>query len=237
MKNPETPDTGWRGSPDVWLQAAHDLLVENGIDAVRILPLAKRLNIARTSFYWHFKDRETLLAALADRWAARTTAGLIAATTAYADTKAEAMLNLISCFLDDTAFDSRLEFAIRSWALQDSAIMARLNAEAGIDITPVAAGPASITVEFLPRRQLQAVVPQAACFVVPRVTSLGMSRDEDALPGRQPPEDVVAQLLRSLLERPPAELTDLPGLGPARACALAAALELWCRRNAVCAAC
>jgi AcrR family transcriptional regulator len=135
MKNPETPDSGWRGSPDVWLQAAHDLLVENGIDAVRILPLAKRLNIARTSFYWHFKDRETLLAALADRWAARTTAGLIAATSAYADTKAEAMLNLISCFLDDTVFDSRLEFAIRSWALQDSAIMARLNTEDDARIT------------------------------------------------------------------------------------------------------
>lgn len=52
-----------------------------------------------------------------------------------------------------------------------SRLLARLNAEAGIDITPVAAGPASITVEFLPRRQLQAVVPQAACFVVPRVSS------------------------------------------------------------------
>jgi AcrR family transcriptional regulator len=122
-------ETGWRGSPEVWLQAAHDLLVESGVDAVRIQPLAKRLNIARTSFYWHFKDRETLLAALADRWAARTTAGLIAACAAYADSKAEAMLNVISCFLDDSAFDSCLEFAIRSWALQDAAIMARLHIE------------------------------------------------------------------------------------------------------------
>ncbi|RDZ26854.1 RadC family protein [Lysobacter silvisoli] len=32
--------------------------------------------------------------------------------------------------------------------------------------------------------------------------------------------------LRALLERPPAQLRDLPGLGPARACRLAAALEL-----------
>ncbi len=102
MTDHPQPDSGWRGSPDVWLQAAHDLLVESGVDAVRIQPLAKRLNIARTSFYWHFKDRETLLAALADRWAARTTTGLIAACAAYADTKAEAMLNVISCFLDDS---------------------------------------------------------------------------------------------------------------------------------------
>lgn len=35
--------------------------------------------------------------------------------------------------------------------------------------------------------------------------------------------------LRTLLERPPAELVALPGLGPARACALAGALELGTR--------
>ncbi len=52
-----------------------------------------------------------------------------------------------------------------------SRLLTRLRAEAGIDITPVAAGPASITVEFVPRRRLQALVPQAACFVVPRISS------------------------------------------------------------------
>lgn len=40
--------------------------------------------------------------------------------------------------------------------------------------------------------------------------------------------DLLAQYgpLRALLERPPAALAELPGLGPARVCALAAALEL-----------
>ena len=122
-------ETGWRGSRDVWLDAAHELLVDSGIDAVRIQPLSKRLKIARTSFYWHFKDRESLLAALADRWVGRTSEGMIAACTAFAETEAEAMLNVIGVFLGDRAFDSRLEFAIRSWALQDAAIMARLHAE------------------------------------------------------------------------------------------------------------
>ena len=129
MTDDPIPDSGWRGSPDLWLEVAHDTLVESGVDAVRIQPLAKRLNIARTSFYWHFKDRDTLLAALADRWAVRTTAGLVAACAAYAESKAEAMLNVISCFLDAAAFDSRLEFALRSWALQDATSLARLNTE------------------------------------------------------------------------------------------------------------
>jgi hypothetical protein len=50
-------------------------------------------------------------------------------------------------------------------------LLTRLRAEAGLDISQITTGQASITVEFLPRRKLQDVVPQAACFVVPRVSS------------------------------------------------------------------
>jgi hypothetical protein len=53
-----------------------------------------------------------------------------------------------------------------------AALLARLRAEADIDIAradPGAAG--NLVVEVLPRRDLQRLVPQAACFVVPRVGS------------------------------------------------------------------
>lgn len=125
-------DAGSRGSPELWLDAAYEALVEGGVDAVKILPLANRLNISRTSFYWFFKDREELLAALADRWARKNTGALLAATQAYADSEAEAMLNVIGCLLDPAAFDTRFEFAVRSWALQSAEIMGRL-AEADRD--------------------------------------------------------------------------------------------------------
>ncbi|MCL4674819.1 MAG: DUF2927 domain-containing protein, partial [Pararhodobacter sp.] len=52
-------------------------------------------------------------------------------------------------------------------------LIARLRAEAGIDIARTSPTPDDanvITVEFLPRRQMQAVVPSAACFVVPNVS-------------------------------------------------------------------
>lgn len=52
------------------------------------------------------------------------------------------------------------------------ALLSRLRAEAGIDIVRVGDDqPASITVEFLSRSALQSIVPQAACFVVPRVSN------------------------------------------------------------------
>ncbi|MBF9031964.1 DUF2927 domain-containing protein [Rhodobacterales bacterium HKCCE3408] len=50
-------------------------------------------------------------------------------------------------------------------------LIARLNAEARIPISRVSRGSASVTIETLPRARMQRVVPHAACFVVPRVSS------------------------------------------------------------------
>lgn len=53
---------------DDWIAAAWDMLGDGGIDGVRVEPLAKKLGVTKGSFYWHFKDRQTLLDALLDRW-------------------------------------------------------------------------------------------------------------------------------------------------------------------------
>ncbi|KEO53037.1 TetR/AcrR family transcriptional regulator [Thioclava pacifica] len=118
-------DTGWRGSREGWLEAAKAALIEGGVDAVKIQPLAKGLGLSRTSFYWFFKDREALLDALATAWDAATTAPLLAATRAYAETEAEAMLNVLACFLSG-GFDAGLEYAARAWGLSDPTMAARL---------------------------------------------------------------------------------------------------------------
>jgi hypothetical protein len=50
-------------------------------------------------------------------------------------------------------------------------LMARLRNETGINIGPASGANAQIIIEFMPRKRMQAVVPTAACFVAPRVTS------------------------------------------------------------------
>jgi Protein of unknown function (DUF2927) len=50
-------------------------------------------------------------------------------------------------------------------------VITRLRGEAGINISAANGGDASITIEFLPRKRMQALVPTAACFVAPRVKS------------------------------------------------------------------
>ncbi|MCA8091691.1 TetR/AcrR family transcriptional regulator [Burkholderia anthina] len=115
-----------RGSADTWLDAATESLLESGIESVRILPLAKKLNLSRTSFYWFFKDREELLATLLARWKGKNTANWVARTEAYADSISEAVLNVFDCWFDDTIFDNRYEAAIRSWGQQAPEIATEL---------------------------------------------------------------------------------------------------------------
>ncbi|MBB2861143.1 UNVERIFIED_ORG: AcrR family transcriptional regulator [Rhizobium etli] len=119
-------DTGWRGSREGWLEAAYHSLLESGVDSVKILPLAKKLNLSRTSFYWFFKDREELLSALVARWRDKNTGNIIKQSEAYAESLAEAMLNVFDCWLNTDLFDAKFEFAIRSWALQSDELLAEV---------------------------------------------------------------------------------------------------------------
>ncbi len=125
--NTERTERGWRGTPDLWLDAAYALLVEGGVEAVKVMPLAERLGLSRTSFYWHFPDREALLAGLVMRWQAKNTGNLVARCETPAATIAEALLNLFDCWYDDELFDSRLEFAMRTWSLTDTAVAAAMS--------------------------------------------------------------------------------------------------------------
>lgn len=51
-----------------WAQAALDLLAEVGVAGLAVEPLARRLNVTKGSFYWHFPSRDALLAAALERW-------------------------------------------------------------------------------------------------------------------------------------------------------------------------
>jgi len=120
------PQTGWRGSAELWLEAAQQALLDGGVEAVKIQPLAQALKLSRTSFYWFFKDRDELLAALLGRWRDTNTGSVVRHAAAYAESVAEAMLNIMDCWLDPALFDQRFEFAVRSWALQSSDVLAEV---------------------------------------------------------------------------------------------------------------
>lgn len=101
---------------DDWLAAAMAVLVDAGVEQVKILTLSERLGVSRSSFYWYFEDRQHLLDDLLDVWN-RSNTGVIQGHCALPSaTIAEAVLNLFRCFVGVDAFDHRLDFAIREWA-------------------------------------------------------------------------------------------------------------------------
>src|SRR5690606_34135016 len=57
-----------RLSAEDWAQAALELIAEQGVAAVAVEPLARRLGVTKGSFYWHFPSREALLVAALERW-------------------------------------------------------------------------------------------------------------------------------------------------------------------------
>ncbi|HST46190.1 MAG TPA: TetR/AcrR family transcriptional regulator [Luteimonas sp.] len=64
---PAKPERGRLTTAD-WAEAALDLIAEQGVAAVAVEPLARRLGVTKGSFYWHFPSRDALLQAALERW-------------------------------------------------------------------------------------------------------------------------------------------------------------------------
>ena len=117
------PNTG----RSAWLDAGYEILLEAGVGAIKVMTLAQRLQVSRTSFYWHFKHRADLLDALVIRWQEKNTDHLIAQADLFAGSLCEAMLNVIDCWSDASLFDAELDQAIRSWARTDPKLKGQLD--------------------------------------------------------------------------------------------------------------
>lgn len=109
-----------------WLAAARRTLIGEGIDRVKVAVLAEQLDVARSSFYWYFRDRQELADALLDEWAQLNTDSIIERAARPAATITAAVLGVFECWADPELFDPRLEFAVREWARRDPSVMARL---------------------------------------------------------------------------------------------------------------
>ncbi len=59
-----------RLSAEDWALAALEVIGEQGVSAVAVESIARRLGVTKGSFYWHFKSREALLQAALDLWEA-----------------------------------------------------------------------------------------------------------------------------------------------------------------------
>ncbi len=108
-------------TPERWIEAATEVLVDHGIDNVRVDVLATELSVTRGSFYWHFRDREDLLRQVLQSWRDRATEQLTARLQgANRDPRAQLRDVLSLPFRGRAAARAaRIELALRAWARHD----------------------------------------------------------------------------------------------------------------------
>ncbi|WP_214322406.1 TetR/AcrR family transcriptional regulator [Nonomuraea sediminis] len=100
-------------SADEWAEAALAALAEGGLAAVAVEPVAARLGVSKGSFYWHFGNRQDLVAAALARWEKNTDA-VIASLARIADPE-ERMRQLMELAFGDGQ-DAAVSFRLISAA-------------------------------------------------------------------------------------------------------------------------
>jgi AcrR family transcriptional regulator len=107
-----------------WVRAALQALAAGGPDAVRVEALAVDLGVSKGGFYWHFADRQALLAEMLDTWEKAGTEDIIARVESQpADPRAK-----LQHLFDLTSSPEGLavELAVRDWSRRDSDVAERL---------------------------------------------------------------------------------------------------------------
>ncbi len=107
---------------DDWLRAALDLLISDGVEAVKVAVIGERLEVSRSSFYWYFNSRQDLLDALLEHWQSYNTAALVQQAEAEAPTITAAVCNVFRCVVNPGLFDNKLDFAVRDWARKSGSV-------------------------------------------------------------------------------------------------------------------
>ncbi len=110
-----------RFGPQDWVRAGLAVLAREGIDGVRVEPLAEYLGVTKGSFYWHFEDRGALHAAMLSDWRQLATKSIIDAVET-GERDARARLSRLIDLATSNAKAALLETAVRAWAQHDASV-------------------------------------------------------------------------------------------------------------------
>lgn len=137
-QTPPSPPSHTKATREDWIAAALEMLVSDGVDSVKVLTLADRLGVSRSSFYWYFKNREELLDALLAHWQDTNTRGIVTQANAPATSIGQGVTNVFRCWIDERLFDPRLDFAVRDWARRSERVREELRRADDLRVAAIA---------------------------------------------------------------------------------------------------
>lgn len=100
-----------------WIQAGIEVLSQEGIDAVRVEALARKLGVTKGGFYGYFLNRETLLQAMLNHWETSLTDEIIGAVSEIEGALPEKLVQLLTMVNDHV--DESLELSLVAWSFHD----------------------------------------------------------------------------------------------------------------------
>jgi len=104
-----------------WIEAAIDVLAEQGVQGMRIEVLAKNFGVTKGSFYWHFKDRQDLVDGVLETWRDGRIRDIDKQTGASPGREREQLLHLIDVYgATRNRKGISIELAVREWARRDT---------------------------------------------------------------------------------------------------------------------
>ena len=108
-----------------WVEAAIEMLAEQGVPGMRIEVLAKNFGVTKGSFYWHFKDRQDLFDAVLQTWRDGRIRDIDKQSVATPGREHDQLLHLIDVYgATRNRKGISIELAVREWARRDAHVVA-----------------------------------------------------------------------------------------------------------------
>jgi AcrR family transcriptional regulator len=111
------PTENARKSKVDWLHAALEALEKEGIQGVRVERLARDLGVAKSGFYWHFRDRQDLLGELLRHWEQEYTRIVSEDPQIRVEAPTERLRHIMDMIIDEDL--AHYDLAMWSWAEHD----------------------------------------------------------------------------------------------------------------------
>ncbi len=158
-----------------WINAARELLIQGGIENVKIGRLAESLNVTRGGFYWLFSSRDDLLDELLEDWK-RTNTLPFEKILNTEEKGIEELQALIDMWLEEEEYSPSYDSAVRDWAR-----MSEVTAKAVKEVD-------SRRIDLMKNIFLDLGYPEDEAFVRARITyfhqvgyyTLGLSESREA---------------------------------------------------------
>lgn len=114
-------------SPERWLEAARKVLMEEGVDHVKVDRLATVLGVTRGGFYHHFRNRGDLLDRLLVQWEQTNTFVPTWTPPKGRDEARRILTDVNRNLIEEKDYEPRFDVAVRDWARRSKKAKAALD--------------------------------------------------------------------------------------------------------------